>query len=280
MFKKLPLLKKGKSENAVDSRRPLTSGDGSRARNPSDSSLDRDPATEVAVARLIDIDPDSVEDTEKLRSELRKMSKALKDEREYTKSLKTQVDRLHLVNVQPSNQVQEELAVVKKMFEDTDQARFEATAELDQLKIKMAEMETRYLKSEEIARKAATLSTDLAQAKAESDEAKAQAVALGNQISILSDELVHRNEELVDLKNELESRPTTDDVTLLKKGMHTLQENFLKQALEKESELKEVKRKREELSEEWAKSAARIKALEAELGAKSMTSSEHVQRYV
>jgi hypothetical protein len=72
------------------------------------------------------------------------------------------------------------------MFEDTDQARFEATAELDQLKIKMAEMETRYLKSEEIARKAATLSTDLAQAKAESDEAKAQAVALGNQISILS----------------------------------------------------------------------------------------------
>ena len=107
---------------------------------------------------------------------------------------------------------------------------------------------------------------------------------------------------MAELKNELESRPTTDDVTLLKKEMHTLQENFLKQALEKESELKEVKKKREELSEEWAKyinsytdlllyycqchkaslcrSAARIKALEAELGAKSMTSSEHVQRCV
>lgn len=65
--------------------------------------------------------------------------------------------------------------------------------------------------------------------------------------------MVRRNDELVELRNELESRPTSDDVMLLKKEMYTLQENFLKQALEKESELKEVKKKREELSDEWAK---------------------------
>eukprot|EP00118_Oscarella_pearsei_P005114 m.22935 g.22935 ORF g.22935 m.22935 type:complete len:1333 (+) comp28426_c0_seq2:147-4145(+) len=251
---------------------------GSRRQPSLIRSPSRDASADLAIAKLLELNVEKEQDIDHLRGNARKLMKALKDERDYTKSLKSQVDRLHLVQMQPSNQVQEELMVVKKMFEETDQARFEATSELEQVKQTLANLEAEHEKTKAVGQRAAQTAAEMAALKSECDEYKSKNVAMEAQIGVLSDELIRRNQDFVDLKHELESRPTVDDVLLLKREMQALQENFLKAALEKEAEMKEIHKKRNDLSEEWAKSQARIKALEAELGAKSMTSSEHVQR--
>nr|XP_034307075.1 early endosome antigen 1 isoform X2 [Crassostrea gigas] len=208
-----------------------------------------------------------------MRQEIDDLKTSLKEERWYTGELKKELEKIPSEGgtkaIPLSIQERSELEMMRLQLKGSEESRTLLSAEVHHLQSKISEisskLENETMEKEKLLNNFEKLNSEWIAIKARSNELEGQRGAHEDHILTLKQQVEQKDDKIKSLEIQLNQRPGTEDVLVLKQELISVQKLMDNMTLEKENEMRELERKMTDLEDKHKKELKKIRELEYQL---------------
>nr|XP_022301046.1 early endosome antigen 1-like [Crassostrea virginica] len=186
-----------------------------------------------------------------MRQEIEDLKTSLREERSFTDELKTKLKDLPddggTKAIPLTVQERSELEMIRLQLRGSEESRTLLSSEVHHLQSRVADMSSKVdsltLEKEKLQTNFEKLNSESVVVRARADEVEGQRRAHEDHIMTLKQQVEQKEDQIKNLEIQLNQRPGTEDVLVLKQELISVQRLMDNMTLEKEKEIKDLQQK-------------------------------------